>query len=296
MRSSRQRLLRVALAVVVGVVLALALDVARAGGVAPWLARYGLTPPYVPQGERVMVGDGAMYLDCRGSGSPTVVLESGAGSGAGQWSAVHEPVAELTRTCAYDRAGIGSSESRGRHTLGDSARDLRALLEAAGEAPPFVVVGHSLGGSYARVFAGDHRDETAALVLLESFDPDLQSEYVHPLLGALAAEYEGTLQSLWATVEAWEALDPGRSERELRESDVSGLRVAVMVARRAEPRLDDATNARLQDAWRDAYESLSPGRVTYEFADGSGHVIPADRPDLVVELVRRVIGEVRAGG
>jgi pimeloyl-ACP methyl ester carboxylesterase len=249
----------------------------------------------VPRGGVVVAGDVSLYLDCRGAGSPTVVLESGAGSGAAQWSAIHDQVATLSRTCAYDRAGIGASKARGPHTLAESAADLRAVLEAAGERRPFVIVGHSLGGAYARVFAAEHRDATAALVLLDSFDPDLQTDFVHPLLGDLVPEYEAGLDGLRRTVEAWEALDWRGSERELRGGDLDGLRIAVLVARRVEPRLDEATNVRIRDAWRTAFERLSPGRVTYEYADGSGHVIPADRPDLVVELIRRVVAEVRAG-
>ena len=290
---TRQRVLRFALAILAGLVLAIAIDVAWAGGVGPWLARHRLPAPYLPAGDRIVVGDGQFYLDCRGSGSPTVVLESGAGSGASQWGAVLDPVAEATRTCAYDRAGIGGSDGRGSHTLGDSARDLRALLEAAGEAPPYVVVGHSLGGAYARVFAAAQRDVTAALVLLDSFDPDLQSDWVHPLLGNLGAEYERTLDGLRATVEAWEGLEWAESERELRAGDLAGLRIAVLAAPRHEPRLDEATNDRIRVAWREAFETLSPGNVTYEYAWGSGHVIPFDRPDLVIELVRRVVGDAR---
>ncbi len=294
MPDSRQRLLRLALAVVVGLALAVVIDVVRAGGVGVWLARHGLPPPYLGRGALVAVGDGRFYLDCRGSGTPTVVLEAGAGGGAGSWSAVFDGIAAGTRTCAYDRAGLGGSDPRGLRTLAAAAGDLRALLEAAGERPPFVVVGHSLGGAYARVFASDQRDVTAALVLLDSFDPDLQSARIHPLLGELRPEYEAGLQSLRDTVASWESLDWPASERQLVAADLDGLRVAVLVAPRHEPRLDEARNELIRRAWREAFESLSPDRVTYEYAAGSGHLIPVDRPDLVVALVRRVVDETRA--
>jgi hypothetical protein len=74
------------------------------------------------------------------------------------------------------------------------------------------------------------------------------------------------------------------------------MRVAVLVAPRHEPRLDESTNELIRRAWREAFESLSPGHVTYEYAAGSGHLIPVDRPDLVVTLVRRVVDETRASG
>jgi pimeloyl-ACP methyl ester carboxylesterase len=225
-----------------------------------------------------------------------VVLEAGAGGGAGSWAAVFDEIAGATRTCAYDRAGLGQSDARGMRTLSDAGRDLRALLDVAGERPPFVLVGHSLGGAYGRVFASDHRDVTAALVLLDSFDPDLQTHAIHPLLGELGAEYEAGLQGLRDTVAAWESLDWPASERQLQASSLNGLRVAVLVAPRHEPRLDEATNEQIRRAWRAAYEGLSAGRVTYEYAWGSGHVIPVDRPDLVIDIVLRVVAEAGKSG
>lgn len=294
MPSSRQRVLRIALAVLAGLAVALAVDVVRAGGPRPWMAQHGLPAPYLPQGERVLVGDGRFYLDCRGAGSPTIVLEAGAGGGAGSWSPVLDDLVATTRTCAYDRAGLGQSEARGRRTLADAARDLRTLLELAGERPPFVAVGHSLGGTYARVFAGLHRAEVPAVVLLDSFDPDVETDAVHPLLGEFRGEYEERLDGLRTLVADWEDLDWLTSERQLRAASLDGLRLAVLVAPRVEPRLDSATNERIRAASEAAYEPMSPGHVTYAYAWGSGHVIPVDRPDLVVELVRRVIDEVRS--
>jgi pimeloyl-ACP methyl ester carboxylesterase len=294
---TRQRVLRITLAVVAGVVLALAIDVARLGGPRLWLASHGLPPLYLGGGEIVALPGGReIYLDCRGSGSPTVVLEAGAGSGAGSWSPVFDDIAATTRTCAYDRAGRGSSPPAGRRTLADAAAELREVLRVAGETPPFVVVGHSLGGAYGRVFAAAYPGETAALVLLDSFDPDLQSTAIHPLLGALRPEYEAGLDGLRRTVEEWEDLDWAASEQELQDADLRGQRIAVLVAPRYEPRLDEATNDEIARTWVAAFEALSPGRVTYEIAHGSGHVIPVDRPDAVVDLVRRVVAEVRASG
>ncbi len=291
----RPPLTRLVLAVLLGVVLAVGIDVVRTGGPRLWLARHGLPPPYLPQGTRLQVGAGAMYLDCRGSGSPTVVLEAGAGGGAGSWSAVLDDIAATTRTCAYDRAGIGSSDPRGIRSLADAAADLRALLEASDEPAPFVVVGHSLGGAYARIFASDHATETPALVLVDSFDPDLESRFIHPLLGELRPEYADRLQGLRDAVASWERLDWPASERQLEAGDLSATRVAALVAPRYEPRLSEAVNAVIEQTWREAYESLAPGRTTYEYAWNSGHIIPVDRPDAVVDVVRRVVEEVRAG-
>jgi pimeloyl-ACP methyl ester carboxylesterase len=279
---------RVALVVVLGLLVALVIDIGRSGGPDAWLARRGISPPYLPQGRMVDIGGRALYLDCRGTGSPTIVLESGMGVGASGWSPVFDALAGTNRTCAYDRAGRGPSESRGRHTLEDAADDLRALLAAADERPPFVVVGHSLGGDYARIFASRSRDRVSGLVLVDSFSPDLQSGAIHPLLGPLQAEYDVQLQALRDLVERVEDLDWTASEAQLQRSDLTGLRIEVLRAPRAEPRLDAATNATIATAWEAAYGALAPGTVRYEIAWGAGHIIQADRPDLVIAAIRRV--------
>ena len=103
--------IRIAAAVAAGMLLALAIDVARAGGPTAWLARWGILPLYEARGRMVPVGASgrSVYLDCRGSGSPTVVFESGLGEGAGGWGYVLPETDAFTRACTWDRPGIGRS-------------------------------------------------------------------------------------------------------------------------------------------------------------------------------------------
>jgi pimeloyl-ACP methyl ester carboxylesterase len=279
--------------VIAGLTLALAIDLVRTGGPAAWLARHHLVPPYIGQGARVDIGGRSLYLDCRGRGAPTIVFESGMGDGAAGWTAVHDALAATTRTCAYDRAGRGSSDPRDRHTAADAADDLDAVLAAAGETSPFVVVGHSLGEVYARVFADRYREQVAGLVLVDGFSVDLEAALIHPLLGDLRPEYERRAQNLRDLVAAVERLDWPTSEAQLRASDVRGLSIVVLRAPREEPRLDKSTNAAIAQAWQAAYESLSPGRVHYEIAWGSGHVVQADRPDLLIDATRSLVETIR---
>ena len=293
---SRRRLARplaIAGAVVAGLVLALTIDLVRAGGPASWLARHHLAPPYEARGHRVAVDGRSLYLDCRGEGEPTVVLESGSGADSSTWSAVLDPVASTTRTCAYDRAGRGRSDATDQRTLSDAGAELRALLAAAGERPPYVLVGHSLGGAFVRVFAAAHRDEAAGVVLVDTFDPDLQEDWIQPLLGSLRPEYEAQLNGLRDYVTRADSLDWTASERQLRTADLEGLAVEVLVAPRYEPRLGDATNAAIAQARIDAYETLSPGHVRYTTAWGAGHDVQIDRPDLVIEATRRLVDGAR---
>ena len=102
------------------------------------------------------VGDHDLHLDCRGQGQPTIVLVSGLGEFSGSWARILDGVAPTTRVCAYDRAGQGWSDDVEHPQDGiAAAEDLHALLEAAGETGPFVLVGHSIGGPYAMTYA-DH--------------------------------------------------------------------------------------------------------------------------------------------
>lgn len=291
---TRARIVRLALAILAGLALGLAIDVVRTGGPATWTALRGLPAPYVPLGDRVDIGGRSVYLDCRGEGSPTVVLEAGMGGGAGSWSTVFGELATTTRTCAYDRPGLGSSDPRGRHTLADTTADLRSALANADEVAPFVLVGHSHGGDYARVFGGRYRDEVVGVVLVDSFDPDLHADWIHPLLGALRPEYEANMDGLLALVAQVEDLDWPASERELRAASLRGVPIEVLRAPRGEPRVDAATNEVFAEAIIAAYESLSPGHVRFELAWGAGHMIQVDRPDLVIAATRRLVDAARA--
>jgi pimeloyl-ACP methyl ester carboxylesterase len=293
--TSRAWITRLALAVVVGLALAVSVDVVRSGGPSAWLARRSMAAPYARAGVRVDIGGRSIYLDCRGQGSPTIVLEAGMGSGADGWGTVLDGLAAVSRTCAYDRPGRGSSDPRGRHTLADTTTDLHAALQIAGETAPFVLVGHSHGGDYVRVFGALHRDEVAGIVLLDTFDPDLEAGFVHPLLGALRPEYEQRLDGLRALVASVEDLDWPTSEQQLRDFKPTGTPIEVLRAARYEPRLDAATNAAVEAAVIAGYESLSPGKVRYELALGAGHMVQIDRPDLVIAATRRLVDAARAG-
>ena len=293
--TARVRIVRSMLVVVCGFVLAVGIDVVRSGGAGPWLARFSLATPYVPEGRTVDIGGRSVYLDCRGEGAPTVVLESGMGGGAGSWGTVLEAMATTTRTCAYDRPGLGSSDPRGRHTLADTVADLRTALEVAGEVAPFVLVGHSHGGNYLRVFTDRYRSDVAGIVMVDTFDPDLETAYIHPLLGALRPEYEAQLDRLRDLVAQVEDLDWPASELQLRAASVAGTPVEVLRAPRGDPRLDKATNDAIAAAWVAGYESLSPGHVHYELAWGAGHLIQMERPDLVIAATRRLVDAARTG-
>ncbi|HYO33313.1 MAG TPA: alpha/beta hydrolase [Nocardioidaceae bacterium] len=136
------------------------------------IARIGDTDYAVP-GNLYDVGGHRLHLDCRGHGSPTVVLSNSLGGVSAGWARIQGPVAATTRVCAYDRAGQGWSDEAERPRDGiESAEDLHTLLAAAGEHGPYVLVGHSTGGTYAMTYAARYPQQVAGLVLLDSSSPD----------------------------------------------------------------------------------------------------------------------------
>src|SRR5215203_3708066 len=129
---------------------------------------------YSPPGEMVDVNGQLMHINCMGEGGPTVILEAANFAMSAHWVRVQQQLAQTTRVCAYDRAGMGWSES------GPEPRDVRqisselhTLLEgAAGTEGPYVLVGHSYGGLYARMYTARYSEEVAGLVLVDSSHPE----------------------------------------------------------------------------------------------------------------------------
>src|SRR5436305_11255622 len=132
-----------------------------------------------------------MFLECRGSGSPTVILESGYRNDAEIWSTPLEPgmttvfpqVARFTRVCAYDRPGTfldADHLSRSTavpmpRTARDLVSDLHALLQTAHVPRPYVFASHSFGGIFARLYASTYRDEVVGMVLVDALSEKVKS-------------------------------------------------------------------------------------------------------------------------
>lgn len=141
------------------------------------IARYRAAKEYPPTGKLVDIGGRKLHIDCRGAGGPTVVFEAGLDYlGAVSWASIHDKVATTTRACAYSRAGIlWSDAADDAFDPQQAAKDLRAALRAAGERPPFVLVGHSLGGPYSMIFTGLFPAEVAGLVFVDASHPDQEA-------------------------------------------------------------------------------------------------------------------------
>ena len=159
-----------------------------------------------PRLGRAFEVDGAeMNALALGRGGPVVVLDAGLGGSLHTWAWVQREVARHTRVVSFDRPGMGYSEPVERpRTADEIARELRGLLQAMGEPPPYVLVGHSLGGFTVRAFAALFGDEVAGVVFVDA---------AHEEEDARRAEIgieEGQLMNLLSVVRHTTALGGGR--------------------------------------------------------------------------------------
>jgi len=133
------------------------------------------TRRFVQQGKSIQVDSLKLNLDCTGQGRPTVILESGSTIPARGWVRVQPDIARFARVCSYDRAGYGWSDPGPEpRTSLQIATELKALLQAAGERGPYVMVGHSFGGFNVRVFTGLHPSDVVGMVLVDASSEDYQ--------------------------------------------------------------------------------------------------------------------------
>lgn len=271
-----------------------------------------------------------MNLHCAGRGSPLVLLESGYGRGLQAWTEVHPGIARFTRVCAYDRAGYGASDPGPLPRDGAGiARDLDQALDAMELYGPYVVVGHSAGALYARLFAARRPGEVKGLVLV---DPTVEAMAASPEADGLQHIRQGVRRCLalaesapppgdhrWKgcafapatrgkppqprTAEAWRnqlsELDSifGRTSAQAYRvrSVLGGVPAYVLTA--SETAASSATlgYGQTQSVWE-----LQHMRMALDFGPGyqrtilSSHRIPADRPEVIVEAVKAMVLAARA--
>ncbi|MCU1590463.1 MAG: alpha/beta hydrolase fold protein [Frankiales bacterium] len=195
-----------------------ALAIASVGTFAENIAAQRDASTMTMPGRLYDVGGHRLHLNCTGTGSPTVVLESGLAGNSQLWGRIADGTAATTRVCTYDRAGTGWSENasapRDSHAV---VADLHRLLSVAGEDGPFVLAGHSTGGVYAMTYAAQHPEQVGGLVLLDSATPRQFT-----VLPDYASQYP-MLTRLYAVRPVLERLGIGRLIPALSANEVPGL-------------------------------------------------------------------------
>ena len=281
-------------------------------------------PPPPPPGRLIDIGGRKLHLYCAGDGSPSVILETGAGSFSIDWALVQPEVAKTTRVCSYDRAGYGWSDPGPEwDTVTQVANDLETALSKAGEHPPYLLVGQSMGGLFARWFQHEHPDQVAGVVLVETYEttapvngkqvplytltkdqlqanlpppsslkkPPLPTE-VHPPFDKLPPSLQPT--HLWLERHFFETLDFNKGPQ-MMESWRSAFSILHQASLKqgsldALP-LAILTREDVTEDERQQQRELShlSTRCIWEIAVHSGHFVQLERPDLVINAIRGVI-------
>ena len=183
------------------------------------LGRRRAARDFPPPGKMVDIGGRRIQLDCRGTGSPTVIFESGLDiCGSLSWSAVHDEIAKTTRACAYSRAGIMWSDTHDAPQNAKSiAEDLHATLSKAGEQGPFVLVGHSMGGPYIMTYTKYFGAEVAGLVFVDAAHPEqvqrLNTESAKAAMAAISESRIAQLRNIIDSLLLWLGVVRAPSER-----------------------------------------------------------------------------------
>jgi len=288
--------------------------IAAIGGAAyQWIAtRQDLARTPAP-GKLVDIGGHRLHIWCSGSGKPSVILETGLGGSSADWGFIQPEVARFTQVCSYDRAGMGYSDpGPSPRTARRITHELAQLLDRTGIVGPIVLVGASIGGLAVRVFASDHPERVAGLVLVDAshedqdegvprvtpFVPLLSSVGVFRLLGVTFGPPPDSLSptvraharttgfraaAYQAAVDELTHLPQTAAEAKATRRQLS-IPVVVVTAGLG----TDAAWLKLQ---RDQV-GLSD-RACQVIADQSGHAVALGQPDVVVRAIRAIVDTVR---
>lgn len=249
------------------------------------------SPSVAAADSLVAIDDGrSLWLECAGTGDPTIILESGLGGDHRTWERVQPALAESARVCTYDRAGIGESESApAPRTAATAVDDLHALLEAAEISPPYVVVGFSFGGAITQLFAQTYPDEIAGLVLVESNHPLEAEQFESNLTPEQVDEDRAGALDNPEGMDVFTSLDELKAAGRL--PDVPLVVVTAGISEGWPPGWDAETFDALRAAQQADLATFTPqGRQVV--AESSAHQVPAQQPTVIVEAVESVLAEL----
>ena len=241
------------------------------------------------EGRLIDIGGRGLYLECMGTGSPTVILEAGMTGDHRTWEQVQPALAASTRVCAYDRANIAPSDPAPTpRSAEDAVDDLHTLLDAADIEGPYVLVGFSIGGLISQLYAATYPDEIAGLVLVESSHPREAEQFEAHLTPDQIAEDRA------ATADNPEGFDPFASFEEVQAAgDLPQVPLVVVTAGISEgwpPGWDAAVFDRLRAEQQAELATLvSGGRQVV--AERSTHHVPSQQPEVIVDVVESVLEE-----
>ena len=243
-----------------------------------------------------MIDIGGYKLGIRktGTGQPTVVLESGLGAGHDHWTDVQAAIEQQTTVISYDRAGIGQSEaSPNERTAKDMAIELHTLLEKSQTPPPYVLVGHSLGGFIIRMFADMYPDEVAAMVYVDGSHED----YYTYLQSTMSEEEWQELKQKEAQSMAFapEAIKQEKalfsvSEEQVRNTVIPDVPFIVLSSSKTSPPyVTEEVIETFQGMHASLVEQVSPENGIHIIVEDTGHNIATENPEAVIDAIKTAL-------
>jgi pimeloyl-ACP methyl ester carboxylesterase len=246
-------------------------------------------------GRNVDVGGYALWMRSQGQGTPTIVFESGGGEDSSEWSNIEPVIRERAkvRTVVYDRAGLGKSDPNPRpYRIEDEATALRRALDQCDIHGPIILVAHSYGGFISEILASDDK-RVKGLVLVDANIPSffddkeaavLSARYT-PLAEGLIKEKPDLGRNLFRQDQAYPA-----TARHMRDVDIP-LNLPIIDITAEHTWVDAPDELAAMRRAHSEFVAASPNRVAI-FAEGSGHYISRDRPDIVIDAVLRLISQI----
>ena len=251
----------------------------------------------------VDVGEHRLYIKCSGElrkGVPVVVMDAGMGNASDVWSLVQLKVAQFARVCSYDRAGMGKSDRAPQsHSSADVVSDLHNLLANAGINPPYVLVGHSLGGMNARLYASKYSTEVVGMVLVDSAHEDENDR----VMAILPPEIKQKAKPEDMIIRSAEDIDFNRSVQQVRAANWHGDIPLIVLTRGsatfnpneyAVPSLAPKFEEIRLELQKELVGRSSKGKQI--IAEKSGHNIHRDQPELVIDAIRQVMEQAKSTG
>lgn len=258
------------------------------------------------------VGGRKIALACQGNGDPTVVVDAGLGTAPVEdpaWMGIAAKVAAVSRICRFDRAGLGGSDPSPKPvvTSADAVDDEINALAAAGAKGPFLVVGHSIGGLNAQVFAARHPSKVAGLVLVSTTHPDQLDVWSRLLPAAAESEPKAVTdaRAFMKTMQSEpsqnpERLDLRQSEEQARQLRSLGSKPVIVLTHspkfRMVPGLDETLSVKLENATQRMQKQylLLSTNSTQHIAATAGHHLPDEAPDFVSDGIVEAVRAVRS--